>query len=178
MVTSSVWMLNWVHRNTSNLWPSLSLWLVSVVEGGGSHYWLLVSSTSGDDSDHSSGLTSNSLLDARWKLNSDFSSVFVGTNDGGESSGSSGELTTVSLVLLNVGDDGTFWDLVNRQDVSDGDSGLGSAVDVLSRVHTFSSEEVFSFNLEFMWISELNLGEWSTSAWVVDDVSDDTFNVS
>ena len=51
-----------------------------------------------------------------------------------------------------------------------------SAVNVLSSVHTFSGDEVFSVDSEFVRISELNLCQWCSSSWVMDDSSDDTLD--
>ena len=64
VVTTSVRMLDRVHGDTSNSWPHLSLWLEGIVRSAGLQDWLLVSSTSGDDTDHGSGVAVDGLLDA------------------------------------------------------------------------------------------------------------------
>lgn len=85
VVTSSVRVLDWVHGHTSNNRPHLSLWLEVVVNSTGLQDWLLVSSSSSYDTDHGSGLTSNSLLDTGWEFESGLESVLALADDGGES---------------------------------------------------------------------------------------------
>merc|ERR1712072_677775 len=70
MVTTTVWMLNRVHTDTSDLWPHLSLWLEFVELFSGLQHWLLVSATAGNSSEHGSGVASNGLSVARWQLDS------------------------------------------------------------------------------------------------------------
>ncbi len=64
VVTTSVGMVDWVHSDSSNDWEVLSLGLVSPVLGTSLEDWLLVSSTSSDDSNHSSGLAIDGLSDS------------------------------------------------------------------------------------------------------------------
>jgi hypothetical protein len=44
-------------------------------------------------------------------------------------------------------------------------------------VHSFYSYEEFSSLLEFVWVSEDNLGKRSTSSWVMDNILDNTLDV-
>ena len=55
---------------------------------------------------------------------------------------------------------------------------FGTGVNVLSSVHTFSSEEIFGVVFVSVWVSEFHFNEWGTSARVVMDGLDDTFKVS
>jgi hypothetical protein len=48
----------------------------------------------------------------------------------------------------------------------------------LSGISSFGSEEIFGVMLVFIWISEIDFQERTTSSWIVKDGSDDTFNVS
>lgn len=139
---------------------------------------LFVTSTSGDDSDHGSGVTLDGSLDTGRHLDSGLEPIFGVTDDEGVGSGSSGELTVVTGVLLNVADDGSFGDTVDGKHVSDGELGLDSAVDVLTGVHTLSSEEELGVHAVFMGVSELDLGQRSSSTGVMDDLSDNTLDVS
>jgi len=54
MVTTTMRMLDWVHCDTSNSWPVLSLSSGLEPGVGGLEEWLVSSLTSSDDSDHSS----------------------------------------------------------------------------------------------------------------------------
>ena len=53
-----------------------------------------------------------------------------------------------------------------------------STVDILTSVHAFSSQEVGSLESVFIRVSEDDLGEGSTTAGIVDDLSDDTLDVT
>lgn len=58
------------------------------------------------------------------------------------------------------------------------EGGLLTAIDILTRVHTFSSEEIFSILLIMIRISESDLSDGGSSSTVVDDFFHDTFNIS
>lgn len=66
VVTSSVWMVDWVHGNTSNSWPHLSLGLESVMLSTGLQDWLISSLSSSNKSDGGSAVSSNGLSRSRW----------------------------------------------------------------------------------------------------------------
>ena len=54
MVTTTMRMLDWVHCDTSDSWPVLSLSSGLEPRVGGLEEWLVGSLTASDDSDHSS----------------------------------------------------------------------------------------------------------------------------
>lgn len=99
-------------------------------------------------------------------------------NDGNVVSGGTSKSTTVTDLLLNVGDDGSFWDLADWKDVADGQSGVLSGVDELASVHALVGDEGLGVELEAVWVAENDLGERSTTSWVVDDVLHDTTDVT
>lgn len=84
MVTTSVWMVDWVHSDSGNFREVLSLGLVSPVLNSSLENWLLVSSSSSDDSNHGSGLAVDGLSDTRWQLDSGLESIFGMSDDGNE----------------------------------------------------------------------------------------------
>jgi len=55
---------------------------------------------------------------------------------------------------------------------------LDSSVDVLSSVHSFNGDKILSSLLVSVRISEDNLSKWGSSAGIVNDVLDDSLNVS
>lgn len=55
---------------------------------------------------------------------------------------------------------------------------LNTGVDELSSVHSFDGDEVFNSLLVSVCISEDNLGKRGTSTGVMNDISDDTLNVT
>lgn len=119
VVTTSVGMVDWVHSDSGNDGEVFSLGLVSPVLNTSLEDGLLVSASSSDDSDHSSGLAIDGLSDTRRKLNSGLKPVFRVGDDGNKGPGCSGELSIISLSELNIGDQSSLGDVSNGKDVSD-----------------------------------------------------------
>jgi len=55
---------------------------------------------------------------------------------------------------------------------------FGSTVDILASVHTFSSNEIFGVQLVSVGVSEDNSSEGASSARVVDNLLDNTLDIS
>ena len=91
MVTTTVRMLNWVHRDTSNSWPVVSLSLLLVPGSVGLEEWLFSSLTAGNDTNHSSATTDDGLSGTGWESDSSLLTVIGVTDDDGGGSGSSGK---------------------------------------------------------------------------------------
>ena len=123
MVTSTMRMLDWVHSDTSDSWPVLSL--SSGLEPGvsGLEEWLVGSLTTSDDSNHGSAGSNDGLSGTGWKSDSGLLTIIGVTNDDSGSSGGSGERASISELSLTVGDDGTLWHAVNWKDVSNREGG-------------------------------------------------------
>jgi hypothetical protein len=51
VVTTSVWMVDWVHSHTSDSWESLAQSLELVEQCTSLHDWLFVSSSTSNDTD-------------------------------------------------------------------------------------------------------------------------------
>lgn len=93
------------------------------------------------------------------------------------------------MLGLNIGDDGTFGHDADGKDVADGKCSykqkiiiikfltFASSVDKHSSVHAFDGDEILSALLVFVLVSEDDLGEGSTSAGVVNDVSHNSLDV-
>ena len=122
MVTSTMWMLNWVHCYTSNSWPVVSLCLSLVPGGVGLKEWLIGSLSTSANSNHSSAGALNSLAEARGEANTGASSVLrvADHNTGGSRGASDG--SAVSELSLNVGDDGAFGHGVDGEHVANSES--------------------------------------------------------
>lgn len=178
LVTTTMWMLDWVHSNTSDIWPVASLDSEFVVFDTGLQDWLIGTATCSDDTDHGSAVSVDGLSGTGWKDDSATETIFGVTDDGGAGTRRTGELTLITSVLLNVHDDGTLWNLVDWEDVTDGNLGLSTAVDVLTRVQTFWGDVEFRFKSVFVWVSEDNAGNWGTSTWVVNYFFNETSDVS
>jgi hypothetical protein len=59
-------------------------------------------------------------------------------DDGNVVAGSAAERATVTVLVFDVGEDGTFGDGVEREDVADGERSVLSSVDELSGVSSMS----------------------------------------
>jgi len=178
MVTTTMRMLDGVHSDTSNSGP-VSLLGVGLVVGAVSFEERLVGSlTASADSNHSSAATNDGLTDARGKSDSCLLTILGVTDDDGGGAGGAGEGATVAELGLTVGDDGAFGHHINWEDVTDGEGGFGAAVNELAGVHAFDSDEKLSVLLEFVTISENDLGKGGATAGIVHNVLDNSLDVS
>merc|ERR1712147_403850 len=149
MVTTTVRMLNGVHGNTSDSRPMRSLGLHLEVHSVGFKERFVGSLTTSSDTNHSC-----------------------------RGAGSSGKRSSVSELGLTVGDNGTLRHEFDGKNISNREGSLNSSIDKLTGEHSFNSDEVLDSLLVSVRISESDLGEWGTTAGVVDDVLDNTFKVS
>jgi hypothetical protein len=100
------------------------------------------------------------------------------SDNNGKGSRGAGKGTAVSLLGFNVANNGTFGDHVQGQDVTDSKSGLLSAVNELSSVHAFGTNEELIVSLIPVGIEKLDLGDGCASTRVVDDFLDNSTDVS
>merc|ERR1712183_1095472 len=138
MVSATEWMLNWIHSNTTNLWPAVSLDLVLVVGTASLQEGFIDTTTTGDNTNGCSASGVKDFLGTGWQLDSGLASIWVVGDDDGRVTGSFCELTTVTNLHFDRTTGGTFGS----------DEGLG----VLT---------------VFVWVLECNSDEWCTSAWIV-----------
>jgi len=178
LVTTTERMVNGIHGNSSNLRPSLSESLHLVVNSTSLEDGLINSFTGGNETNHSSGLTGEGLSGTRRKLDSGLGKIIGVTNDDSGSTGASGELALITGLVFDVTDGSTFGDLVDGEDVTGGEGSLVTGVDELTSVHSFNSQEMVVLKSVLIRVSEDDLSEGSTTAGVVDDLSDDTLNVT
>jgi len=178
LVTTTEGMVNGIHGNSSNSRPSLSESLHLVIDSTSLKDGLIDSFTGGDQTNHSSSVTSKGLSGTGGKLNSGLGKIVGVTDDDGGSTGASGQFTLITRLGFNVADGSTFGDLVDGEDVTGGEGSFISTVDELTSVHAFSSQEVGSLESILIGVSEDDLGEGSTTAGIVEDLSNDTLDVT
>ena len=92
--------------------------------------------------------------------------------------GGTADSTTVTNLLLDVGDNGTLRDGGKGEDVADGESGVLAGVDELAGVHALVGDEGLALLLELVGGVEDNAGERSTTTGVVDDLLHNTTDVA
>jgi hypothetical protein len=119
-------------------------------------------STTSDDSNGSPSKRSNDLLGTRRHPDPGLSILSV-TDDGSVVSGSPGERSTVTDLLLDVADDGSLWELSEGENVSDVKGSLLSAVDEGSGGETLGGDERLLADLVLVGVTEVNDGEGGTA---------------
>ena len=105
-------------------------------------------------------------LGSRWETDSGLSVLTV-TDDGGVVTRSPGERSSVSDLLLDVADNGSFRALRDREDVSDVKGGLLSAVDERSGGDSLGGDEGLLAELVSVRVTEDNGSEGSTTRGLV-----------
>ena len=88
------------------------------------------------------------------------------------------EGASVAELGLDGGDDTSLGHAADGERVADGESSLLSAVDVLSGVEPLGGDHGLHDASKPIWVAKFNARQWSPSSWVVDNLSDDTSDVS
>jgi len=176
MVTTTMGMLDWIHSNTSDFRPAVPLDTVLVVGSSGFQHGFVTSTTASNDTDNSSVVGRVQFFDARWKLDSGPASVWVVGDDSDVTTTGLGKFATVTSLFLHRAADGTFRHLADWQNVTDSQLSFLTSMDELTGANTFRSDHGLVAFPVFVWVVELDLGEGRTSAWVVDDVFDETLD--
>lgn len=178
MVTTTMGMLNWIHSNTTNLRPAVPLHSEFVVGITGLEKRLLSPTSTGNLPNHRTAAAGNNLLSTRWELDPGGVVVRVVADNDGVVTGAPSEDATIANVVFNIADDGTLGDRSDREDISDDESGLLTAVDELTGVHALGGDEELVLLLVAEGMAEGDLGEGGAAAGVVDDVGDDALEVA
>lgn len=171
-------MIHGVHGNTTSLGPRVALDSELVLGARSLEQRLVGTTTTGNDTNHTTRGVLDNLLGTGGQLDTGLAVLGVLANDGNVVAGGTTESTTVTRLLLDVGDDGTFGDRGEREDVADSQSSVLSGVDELASVHALVGNEGLGDLLELVGVTELDLGEGSTTAGIVDDLLHDTTGVS
>jgi len=151
------------HGNTSSLGPVVPLSLGSEERPSGLQEGLVNTSTSGNDTDGSTGERRDGLLGTGRKPDPGLLVVNGVTDDSGVVTRSSGERTTVTSLLLDVANDGSLGALTDGEDVSDVQGSLLSAVDERSGRETLGSDESLLSDLVSVRVSEDDSSQGGTS---------------
>ena len=172
------YVIDGVHGNTTSLGPRVALDSELVLGTGSLQEGLVGTATTGDDTNHTTGSVLDDLLGTGGELDAGLALLGVVANDGNVVAGGTAERTAVTRLLLDVGDDGTLGHGGEGKNVADGQGGVLTSVDELAGVHALVGNEGLGDHLELVGVTELDLGEGSTTAGIVDDLLDDTTGVS
>lgn len=157
-------VVNGVHSHTTSSGPRVPLSTHSVVLPTSLEEGLVNPTTTSDDTDGSPASGRDGLLGARGQPNSGHTSLGV-ADDGGVVTRGSGERSSVTNLLLDVADNGTFGALADGEDVADVEGSLLAAVDERTGRETLSSEESLLSELVSVRVTEDNGSKGSTSVW-------------
>ena len=131
-------------------------------------------SSSSHQPDHGPVGAGDDLLVAGGQLDPGPVGVGVVGDHGGVVAAGPGQLAAVPGLLLQVADDGSLGHVANGHHIADGDLGLLAAVDRLAGVHALASNEQLLLDLVSVGITEVDDGKGSATAWVMDDVLDNS----
>lgn len=171
-------MIDGVHGNTTSLGPRVALDSELVLGTTGLEQRLVGTATTGNDTNHTAGGVLDDLLGTGGELDTGLAILGVVANDGNVVTGGTAKRTTVTGLLLDVGNDGTLGHGAEGKDVADGQGSVLTGVDELAGVHALVGDEGLGDHLELVGVTELDLGEGSTTAGIVDDLLDDTTGVT
>jgi len=173
VVTTTVGMLHGVHGHTTHLRPAVALHLVLVVGTTGLQDGLVDTTATGDDANHGAVGRGHDLLGAGGQLDTGLLGVLVVGNHGGVVARGAGQTASITGLLLQVADDGTLGHLAQGHHVADLEGGLATAVDELAGVHALGGDEQLLADLVAVGVAEVDDGQGSATAGVVDDVLED-----
>ena len=140
MVTTTVRMVNGVHSNTTSTGPVVTLGLGTEVGTTSLQEGLVNTTTTSNDTNGSTRGRGDDLLGTRGHAETGLA-VFTVTDDSSVVTRGTGKSTTVTSLLLDVADNGTFGHRREGQDVTNVQGSLLTAVHELTGVHAFSGNE-------------------------------------
>jgi len=178
MITTTVGMLDGVHRHTTHLGPALALDSVLVVAASCLEHRLVEASASSDDANNGAGVGLKDLLSARGKPDGSLSLFLVVGNDRAVVARGLGDLAAVTSLRLDVANDGTFRHSRKRHHVTDGKLRLGAAVHKLTSVHAFGSHHHLLVNLVPVRVAKVNAEKGGATTRVVDHLAHNALDVS
>jgi len=178
VVTTTVRMVDGVHGNTTGLGPAVALDSELVLGARSLQERFVGAATTSDDTNHTARAGGDNLLGTRGELDAGLALIRVVADNGDVVAGGAAKGTTVADLLLNVGNDGTFGHLTDGEDVADSKGSALADVDELASVHAFVGDEGLGHLLEPVGVAEDDLGEGSTTAGVVDNLTDYTTDVA
>lgn len=163
VVTTTVRVIDGVHGNTTSLGPRVPLDLELVVSTTSLEQGLVDTTTAGDDADGGTRGRGDGLLGTGGQTDTRGLSVGVVADDGGVVARGTGKGATVTRLLLDVADDGTFGKGREGKDVGNVEGGLLTAVDELASGETLSSNKGLDTGAVLVRVAESDLGKGGTT---------------
>jgi hypothetical protein len=177
MVTTSVRVVDWVHSHATSARPRVALSTHGVVLAAGLEEGLVDTATTSGDTDGGTGARRDGLLGTRGETDAGLAVLRV-ADDGGVVARGTGKGSTVTDLLLDVEDDGTLRAGREGEDVADREGSLLAGVDERAGRDTLSRDEGLLAELVAVGVTEDDGREGSATASVVDDLANDTTDVT
>lgn len=178
MITTTVRMVDGVHRDTARLGPVVSLRFRGVEGSTGFEHRLVDTTAACDDADCRTGDVLDRLFGAGRQSNASLALVSVLTDDGSVRSRGTSKRSSIAGLLLDVANDRAFRKVRQRYDIADVQSCLLAAEDERAGREAFGCNESFDSELVAVRVAEDDAGERSATTRVVDDFFDEAANVS
>merc|ERR1719326_158033 len=178
VVTTTMRVLDGVHRNTSDLWPAVALNPVLVVRTASLEHRFVEAATSSDDANGSAAIGRNGLFNARRQTNLRGVGVLDLRDDCAVCARSTADLATITSADLDVGDNSTFRHGLQRKNIADVQVGLGSTVEELTGEDTIGRNETSLLPLVLVWVLEDNVCDGGATATLVHDILHNALDVA
>ena len=123
LVTTTMRMVDGVHSDTTDTRVVILLGMTLPPGSTGSEEGLVSTLSTGNDTDHSTAATHNSLTDTGGETDTGLGEVFVVADDNSGGTGGTGEAATVTELGLDIGDNSAFGHGGEGQDVADDELG-------------------------------------------------------
>ncbi len=159
VVTTTVRVVDGVHSHTTSAGPRVPLDLELVVSTTGLEQGLVDTSTTGDDTNGGTRGGGDGLLGTGGETDTRGLSVGIVTNDGSVVTRGTGKGATVTSLLLDVADNGTFGERREGENVGDVQGSLLTAVDELTGGHALGSDEGLDTGAVLVGVTESDLGK-------------------
>ena len=169
--TTTVWVIDWVHSDTTDDWPGLALSGVLVVNVTGLEEWLLKTATTGDNTEHGAASRENEGLAAGWELDTGVAIIGVGDDTDGVA-GAAAIATTITWTVFDVANFHTFWDLAEWEDGASSKWSFWAAGDDLASVDAFWGDNASLFEGSLTFLLEDKASEWGATTWIVNEFLD------
>lgn len=163
VVTTTVRVVDGVHSHTTSAGPRVPLDLELVVGTTGLEQGLVDTTATSDNADGSTRGRGDGLLGTGGQTDARGLAVRVVANDGGVVARGTSERTTVTGLLLDVADDGTFGERREGENVGNVERSLLTAVDELAGGETLGSDKGLDTGAVLVGVTESDLGKGSTT---------------
>jgi len=178
MVTTTMRMLDGIHRATTDLGPAITLDLVLVEVVTGLEGRLIEATATSDDTNHGTAGGADGLTGTGGQADTGLLAIFGVTDDDAGGTRGLRDVGAITGLGLQIAHDGTFRHLADGKDVTDGQLGLGTEVDEHAGVETFARNHQLLAELETVGIAEDDAGEGSTTTGIVHDLLHQTADVT